>query len=354
MIITRSPLRVSLGGGGTDLPSYYREHGGFLVAAAIDKYVYITLHQTFVQELIIKYSKLERVATIDEIEHPIIREALRFVGVDNPHLELTSMADIPAGTGLGSSGSFTTALLKALHAYKRNIIHPAELAAEACAIELDRLGEPIGKQDQYIAAIGGITAFTFHQNGRVEYRPLRLSEETHFNLEDNLLLFFTGYSRSASAILKDQDDRSKQNEKKGQAVVLRDESARGSGQPDQADSLGGGDGGEPGRFARSCPHLLHGEETRVWGDQAYRGQSEVLREHAPHAQDFTHQRYRYKDRIDEVEREKNRTKSKVRSKVEHVFAVMKLKFGFVKVRYRGLDKNAHRWSVNLCLGRTGR
>jgi D-glycero-alpha-D-manno-heptose-7-phosphate kinase len=212
MIITRSPLRVSLGGGGTDLPSYYREHGGFLVAAAIDKYVYITLHQTFVQELIIKYSKLERVATIDEIEHPIIREALRFVGVVNPHLELTSMADIPAGTGLGSSGSFTTALLKALHAYKRNIIHPAELAAEACAIELDRLREPIGKQDQYIAAIGGITAFTFHQDGRVEYRPVRLSEETHFNLEDNLLLFFTGYSRSASSILKDQDDRSKQND----------------------------------------------------------------------------------------------------------------------------------------------
>jgi D-glycero-alpha-D-manno-heptose-7-phosphate kinase len=204
---------VSLGGGGTDLPSYYREHGGFLVAAAIDKYVYITLHQTFVQELIIKYSKLERVATIDEIEHPIIREALRFVGVTNPHLELTSMADIPAGTGLGSSGSFTTALLKALHAYKRNIIHPAELAAEACAIELDRLGEPIGKQDQYAAAIGGITAFTFHQDGRVEYRPVRLSEETHFSLEDNLLLFFTGYSRSASAILKDQDDRSKQNDR---------------------------------------------------------------------------------------------------------------------------------------------
>jgi D-glycero-alpha-D-manno-heptose-7-phosphate kinase len=213
MIITRSPLRVSLGGGGTDLPSYYREHGGFLVAAAIDKYVYITLHRTFVQELIIKYSKLERVATVDEIEHPIVREALRLVGVANPHLEMTSMADIPAGTGLGSSGSFTTALLKALHAFKKNIIHPAELAAEACAIELDRLGEPIGKQDQYIAAIGGITAFTFHKDGRVEYRPVRLSDETLFSLEDNLLLFFTGCSRSASAILKDQNDRSKQNDR---------------------------------------------------------------------------------------------------------------------------------------------
>jgi D-glycero-alpha-D-manno-heptose-7-phosphate kinase len=208
MIITRSPLRVSLGGGGTDLPSYYREYGGFLVAGAIDKYVYITLHQTFVQELIIKYSKLERVTAVDQIEHPIFREAIKFVGIDNPHLELTSMADIPAGTGLGSSGSFTTALLKALHALKKNIVHPAELAAEACVIELDRLAEPIGKQDQYIAAIGGITAFTFHKDGRVEYRPVRLSEDTLYNLEDNLLLFFTGYSRSASTILKDQNDRS--------------------------------------------------------------------------------------------------------------------------------------------------
>ena len=212
MIITRSPLRVTLGGGGTDLPSYYREHGGFLVAAAIDKYVYITLHQTFVQELIIKYSKLERVSTVDQIEHPIIREAIKFVGIDNPHLELTSMTDIPAGTGLGSSGSFTTALLKALHALKKNIVHPAELAAEACTIELDRLGEPIGKQDQYISAIGGITAFTFQPDGRVQYRPVRLQEETLFNLEDNLLLFFTGYSRSASTILKDQNDRSKRND----------------------------------------------------------------------------------------------------------------------------------------------
>ena len=209
MIITRSPLRVSLGGGGTDLPSYYREHGGFLVAAAIDKYVYITQHRTFQEEIIVKYSKLERVASVDQIEHPIIREALKLTGVTNPHLELTSMADIPGGTGLGSSGSFTTALLKALHAYRRNLVAPAELAEQACDIELNRLGEPIGKQDQYIAAIGGITAFTFHRDGRVEYRPCAISEETHFNLEDNLLLFFTGYSRSASAILKDQNDKSK-------------------------------------------------------------------------------------------------------------------------------------------------
>jgi len=212
MIITRSPLRISLGGGGTDLPSYYREHSGFLVAAAIDKYVYLTLHRTFVNELIVKYSKLERVASVDQLEHPIIREAMKFVKVGAPNLELTSMADIPGGTGLGSSGSFTTALLKALHTYKKNIIHPADLAEQACDIEINKLGEPIGKQDQYIAAVGGITAFTFHKDGRVEYRPCKISEETLFNLEDNLLLFFTGYSRSASAILKDQNDKSKSHD----------------------------------------------------------------------------------------------------------------------------------------------
>jgi len=212
MIITRSPLRVSLGGGGTDLPSYYREHGGFLVAAAIDKYVYITKHRTFQPEIIVKYSKLERVSNVDQIEHPIIREALKLVGISDPHIELTSMADIPGGTGLGSSGSFTTALLKALHAFKKNLVSPAELAEQACDIELNKLGEPIGKQDQYIAAIGGITAFTFHPDGRVEYHPCNISEETLFNLEDNLLLFFTGYSRSASDILKDQNERSKQHD----------------------------------------------------------------------------------------------------------------------------------------------
>ena len=211
MIITRSPLRISLGGGGTDLPSYYREHGGFLVAGALDKYVYLTLHRTFVPDLIVKYSKLERVAAAAQLEHPIIREAFALLGMDGRSLELTSMADIPGGTGLGSSGSFTTALLKVLHTANKHLISPAELAEQACHIEIDRLGEPVGKQDQYIAAVGGITAFTFHQDGRVEYRPCKISEETLFNLEDNLLLFFTGYSRSASAILKDQNDKSKQN-----------------------------------------------------------------------------------------------------------------------------------------------
>jgi len=212
MIITRSPLRISLGGGGTDLPSYYREHGGFLVAGALDKYVYLTLHRTFVSDLIVKFAKFDRVADVAQLVHPSIREAFALLGMNGHSLELTSMADIPGGTGLGSSGSFTTALLKVLHAANKNLISPAELAEQACHIEIDRLGEPIGKQDQYIAAVGGITAFTFHRDGRVEYRPCKISEETLFNLEDNLLLFFTGYSRSASAILKDQNEKSKKQD----------------------------------------------------------------------------------------------------------------------------------------------
>jgi D-glycero-alpha-D-manno-heptose-7-phosphate kinase len=212
MIITRSPLRISLGGGGTDLPSYYRKHTGFLIAAAIDKYVCITLHETFVPELIVKYSKLERVRSIDELEHPIVREALRMAQVEGAGLEITSMADIPAGTGLGSSGSFTTALVKALHTWKKNLIHPRELAEEACHIELDRLGEPIGKQDQYIAAFGGLTCFQFLPSDHVQASPLKVDSDTLYALEDNLLLFFTGYSRSASGILKEQDVRSKKSD----------------------------------------------------------------------------------------------------------------------------------------------
>src|SRR2546421_4126445 len=209
MIITRSPLRISLGGGGTDLPSYYREHSGFLIAAAIDKYVYINVHRRFVEGFLLKYSSLEEAATIDDIKHPIIREALKLVDIHERNLEITSMADIPAGTGLGSSGSFTTALLKAFHALKKNLVHPAELAEQACCIELEKLGEPIGKQDQYIAAFGGITCFRFMPDGRVEAAPLKISEETLFNLEDNLLLFFTGYSPSASAVLNESDDKTK-------------------------------------------------------------------------------------------------------------------------------------------------
>jgi len=212
MIITRSPLRITLGGGGTDLPSFYRDHEGFLIAAAIDKYVYITIHETFVEDLIVKYSKLERVKSLEELQHPIIREAFRVVGLDGRYLEMTSMADIPAGTGLGSSGSFTTALLKALHTFNRRLPPPAELAEEACHIEIERLGEPIGKQDQYIAAYGGITCFKFCRDDKVEAWPLALSAETQANLEDNLIMFFTGYSRRAGTILNEQDARTKKSD----------------------------------------------------------------------------------------------------------------------------------------------
>ena len=212
MIIVRSPLRISLGGGGTDLPSYYRRHSGFLLAAAIDKYVYITLHQTFRKGIIAKYSKMENVEEVDQVQHPIIRESLKMMNVTDPHLEITSMADIPAGTGLGSSGSFTTALLKALHVHEKRLVHPHELAEQACRIEIERCHEPVGKQDQYIAAHGGATCFQFLPNDQVEAEPLKLDSQTLYNLEDNLLLFFTGYSRSASSILKDQDDKSKQQD----------------------------------------------------------------------------------------------------------------------------------------------
>ncbi|MBA2450931.1 MAG: galactokinase [Chloroflexi bacterium] len=208
MIITRSPLRITLGGGGTDLPSYYQGHGGFLIAAAVDKYVYITIHETFVDDLIVKYSQLERVPSAEQVEHPIFREALKLLGIDGRSLEISSMADIPAGTGLGSSGSFTTALLKALHTHRKHLIHPRELAEQACHIEIDLLREEIGKQDQYIAAFGGLTCFEFQPDGRVEARPLGISTETLYTLEDNLLLFFTGYSRSASQVLQEQNRRS--------------------------------------------------------------------------------------------------------------------------------------------------
>ena len=208
MIIVRSPLRITLGGGGTDLPSYYREHEGFLVAAAIDRYVYITIHQMFQSGFIIKYSQLERAERREDIHHPIVREALALTGVTDK-VEITSMADIPAGTGLGSSGSFTTALLRALHAHQKTIISTHDLAEQACHIEIERLREPIGKQDQFIAAYGGVTCFRFTKSDTVEVWPAAVSAETLYNLEDGLVMFFTGMSRSASAILKDQDDRSK-------------------------------------------------------------------------------------------------------------------------------------------------
>jgi D-glycero-alpha-D-manno-heptose-7-phosphate kinase len=212
MIITRSPLRITLGGGGTDLPSYYRRDGGFLIAAAIDKYVYVTAMRPFVEGIFLKYSKLEHVEKTDDVQHPIMREAIRMLGFRTPQIEITTLADIPAGTGLGSSGSFSTALLKALYAHRRRLLHPNELAELACDIEINRLGEPVGKQDQYIAAYGGVTCFTFHPDDSVDARPLAMSMDALFNLEDNLLLFFTGFSRSAGSILQDQKQRTEQDE----------------------------------------------------------------------------------------------------------------------------------------------
>jgi len=180
-----------------------------LLSAAIDKYIYITIHKTFVDELLIKYSKIERVSCADAVEHPIFRESLKELGMSGNRIEITSLADIPAGTGLGSSGSFTTALLKALYAHNNQIVSTRFLAEQACKVELDILKEPIGKQDQYIAAFGGITAFEFLPDERVEISPVNMDKETLYNLEDNLVLFFTGYSRSASSILSEQDDKSK-------------------------------------------------------------------------------------------------------------------------------------------------
>lgn len=212
MIIVKSPLRISLGGGGTDLASYYRKHEGFVVSAAIDKYVYIILHDAFLGEIIVKYSKFEQTITIDEIKHPIIREAAKYLKSPVKNFELASMADIPSGTGLGSSSSFTCALLKAFHTYNKTHVSPSELAEQACHIEIDILNEPIGKQDQYISAIGGINNFTFCKNDDVISEKLDISKDTLYELEDNLLLFFTGFTRSASDILSNQNNKSKQND----------------------------------------------------------------------------------------------------------------------------------------------
>lgn len=213
MIITRSPLRISLGGGGTDLPSYSTEHEGFLIAGAIDRYVYVTVIRPFTEGIYLKYSNLEHVRNVDDVQHPIIREALRLIQLRTPQIEITTLADIPSGSGLGSSGSFTTALIKALYAHRMRLIPPDELAELAFDIEYHRLREPVGRQDQYIAAYGGLTCLSFWKNGKVDAVPLAITIDTRFDLEDNLLLFFTGYARSAGSILKDQHHRSTINDK---------------------------------------------------------------------------------------------------------------------------------------------
>jgi D-glycero-alpha-D-manno-heptose-7-phosphate kinase len=212
MIVSRAPVRFSLGGGGTDLPSYSREHGGFVVAASVDKFVFVCVARRFQKTFRLAYSESEIVDSIDQIKHRIFREALRMSAI-SCGLELHSLADVPANTGLGSSSSFTVALLNGLHAFKREFVPADQLAREASHLEIDVLKEPIGKQDQYIAAYGGITCFRFMPDGRVEAWPLKISEETLFNLEDNLLLFFTGFSRSASSILKEQKTKTLESDK---------------------------------------------------------------------------------------------------------------------------------------------
>jgi len=214
MVLSRSPLRITLGGGGTDLKSYYKKNDGFLISAAINKYVYVTITRPFKEGIYLKYSEIEKVKKVSQINHPIIREALKLQKLKTPQIEITTLTDIPSGTGLGSSGSFTTGLLKALYSHKKKLIQPNELAELASDIEINKLKEPVGKQDQYISAFGGLNCFYFKKNGNVLVEPLKISHKSLEDLEDNLLIFFTGFSRKASDILQEQDRKSKKYEEK--------------------------------------------------------------------------------------------------------------------------------------------
>lgn len=211
MILSRAPLRITLGGGGTDLRSYYSKYGGFLIAAGINRYITILANKRFYDSIRLSYSQTEICSNVEEIQHRIFREALRLTGIEK-NIELHSTADVPANSGLGSSSCFTVALLNALHTYNGDYINKKDLAEEACHLEIDILGEPIGKQDHYMAAFGGLTCLTFEKNGEVLVEPLRVSDETLELLESNLLFFFTGKERSASEILREQDNKSKQND----------------------------------------------------------------------------------------------------------------------------------------------
>ncbi len=211
MIITRTPLRISLGGGGTDLPSYYEKFAGHVISAAIDKYVYITVNRTFRPDYLLKYSRTEQVDNIDDIQHDLIRESLRILDI-GPNIEIVSIADVPAGTGLGSSGSFTVGLLHALNAYKRHPVSPEYLARKAYDIERNILCEPCGKQDQYISAYGGVMCQDYHPDGNVTITPLKVRETTLRELSEHLMMFFTGYSRTAYEVLEDQKVKSEQGD----------------------------------------------------------------------------------------------------------------------------------------------
>ena len=213
MIITRTPFRLTLGGGGTDLPSFYREHGGFVLAVGIDKYMYVNINTPIVDDKIrIRYTQSELVDHVDQVEHTLAREGLRHFGISRG-VEIVSVADIPAGTGLGSSSCYLIGLLNGLHALMQNQATPWQLAEEACHIELDVLQKPIGKQDQYMAAFGGLTTLEIGTDGVVRAMPLCLEVDLVETLENNLLLFFTGETRNAAAILTQQDQSTKRRDK---------------------------------------------------------------------------------------------------------------------------------------------
>jgi len=212
VIVTRTPLRISIGGGGTDLPSYYRRFGGFVISAAINKYVYISVNQSFFPGYFLKYSETEHANSYDEIRHPLLREALRIHEMPC-NIEVVSIADVPAGTGLGSSGSFLVGLAHALHAYKRHPVTSEQLACEAIDIEMNRLNEPVGKQDQYIAAYGGLLCQEYRTDDSVAVAPLNMRESALWELRDSLMMFFVGYTRHASDLLRDQKQRSEHGDK---------------------------------------------------------------------------------------------------------------------------------------------
>ena len=211
MIVSCAPFRVSFAGGGSDVPSFYRRHGGAVLSCSIAKYSFAIIHPFFDSENFnLKYSSTEVTNDVTKIAHPILREALRFLGIHRG-LEIASIADLPSGTGLGSSSSFCVALLNGLHAHAGRFVSKEVLAAEACTIEIERLGEPIGKQDQYAAAFGGINFIEFHKNDSVTVEPLLLGKEILAELERGVMLFHTGGQRSAGRILAAQQAQIEQN-----------------------------------------------------------------------------------------------------------------------------------------------
>jgi len=203
MIISRTPFRVSFVGGGTDLPAFYNHEPGAVLSTTIDKYVYITVNRRFDETLRISYAKTEIVDNLDSVQHPLFRETMRFTGTTNG-VEVTSIADVPSGTGLGSSSSFTVGLLHALHAYQNQYKSAGQLAEEACHIEIEVLGEPIGKQDQYAAAFGGLRVYEFNTDGKVYVTPVICSRETKAELFGQLMLFYIGGTRDARQVLAQQ------------------------------------------------------------------------------------------------------------------------------------------------------